>query len=321
MNVQREFLQLGIADTSEPVSDCSRGKTELHARSCGPGLQPFDLACPGRVREVKPHLHPAPHCTVEKLGVVGGCDHDDVTGQFVDLQQQRADDTLDLARLVSVAAFLRYDIELVEEKNAGPHPHRGEQGFYAGRGLSQEAADESLVADTQQWDSELGGDRLGQRGFTAAWWANEQQSMSRLYAVATQQVAAVVFLDKLIDGLADLGWKDEVGDPSFGLLFIEQAVGRLVTTQRSDVRTGTRPSASQRVNELGRQHAVLLVLFLSDQRLSGATERQIITTRTRLYEREEQVCACHASSDLSPGQSSQTLCPPAHIDTSSTAAD
>lgn len=115
---------------------------------------------------------------------------------------------------MSIAAFLRYDIELVEEENAGPHPHRGEQSLHARRGLSQEAADESLVADTQQRDSEFGGDRFGQRGFAAAGWANQQQSMSRLHAVATQQVAAVVFFDQLVDGLADLGRKDEIGDPA-----------------------------------------------------------------------------------------------------------
>ena len=51
--------------------------------------------------------------------MVGCCHNDDVAGKPVDLEQERADDPLDLTGLVSVATFLGDCVELVEEQHAG----------------------------------------------------------------------------------------------------------------------------------------------------------------------------------------------------------
>lgn len=108
----------------------------------------------------------------------------------------------------------------------------------------QEAADKPLVPHAQQGNRKLGGDRLRQRGLTAARWAYKQQSMTWFDSVAAQQIATVVLFDELADGLAHLSRKHQVGHPSFRLLLVEQAVGCLVATHRGDVRAAARPAAS-----------------------------------------------------------------------------
>ena len=50
--------------------------------------------------------------------MVRGCCNDGVAWQVVDLHQQRCDDTLNLARLMNVAALLADGVELIEKQYA-----------------------------------------------------------------------------------------------------------------------------------------------------------------------------------------------------------
>ena len=71
---------------------------------------------------MQPKLKATPDRSVEQFGVVRCRDDDDMTGQIVDLQQERADNSFDLSCLVRVAALLADHVELIEEKHASPRP-------------------------------------------------------------------------------------------------------------------------------------------------------------------------------------------------------
>jgi hypothetical protein len=94
----------------------------------------------------------------------------------------------------------------------------------------------------------------------------------RFEAEGPQQINAVVFLDDLGDSVSDLFWQNE----------IVEAASRLELEYERDVaRFGRWTDASwapllESIRQLGREYAMLLRLFLSDDRFRGAPEPDLV---------------------------------------------
>jgi hypothetical protein len=87
--------------------------------------------------------------------VVRRCAHDDVTRKTIHLKQEAADDTLDLARLVRVSAFLRDGVELIQEEHAMPPTDVLEDGLKPCACLTQVTGNDLLVPKHEKRQSEL----------------------------------------------------------------------------------------------------------------------------------------------------------------------
>ena len=85
-----------------------------------------------------------------------GCRYDDnMTGKRVNLQKQRAYHPLDLAGLVRISAFLSERIELIEEKYALVSSNEVEKFLKTAAGLTEKAADDSLIPNNEQGREKL----------------------------------------------------------------------------------------------------------------------------------------------------------------------
>src|SRR4051812_42039487 len=73
-----------------------------------------------RFRECKPNLETTPCGTIEKFGMVGRRDRENMCRQTVDLKKERANNAFHFAVVVNIAAFLTHRVELVEEQNGMP---------------------------------------------------------------------------------------------------------------------------------------------------------------------------------------------------------
>ena len=113
------------------------------------------------------------------------------------------DDSLDLARLVLVAALLGNRIELVKEQHTPARPRELEHLGQPCAGLTQETADDCLVANPHDRQIQRLGDGLRQTRLAIARWSGEQDAMAWLKAVSTQQLDALLLLDQLATGNAN----------------------------------------------------------------------------------------------------------------------
>jgi len=131
LDVECELFQFGEADALQSLCDGLGCEPEVDTGSLGPRIKKFDLRGACGLREFDSQLHSTPHCTVEKLGMIGRRDDDDIARKLVDLEKQRADYSLDLTCLVRVTALLGYRIELVEEEHARAYADGGEERLKA----------------------------------------------------------------------------------------------------------------------------------------------------------------------------------------------
>ena len=83
--------------------------------------------------------------------MIGGGDHDHITGQGIDLQQQGADDALNFSGFVNVATLLTESVELIKEEDAWMRPDEIEEASKARAGLAQIASNDCFVSDGEEW--------------------------------------------------------------------------------------------------------------------------------------------------------------------------
>jgi len=89
LDVECELFQFGEANALQSFCDGFGRQPEVDAGSLGPRIKKFDLRGACGLREFDSQLHSTPHCAVEKLGMIGCCDDDDIARKFVDLEKQR----------------------------------------------------------------------------------------------------------------------------------------------------------------------------------------------------------------------------------------
>jgi hypothetical protein len=133
--------RLGVADLTKFSSDFGHREPRCCRPTCNQSTQKqlYLLTIWGREGETQ--LETSPDCAVQKFRMVGRGDDDDVARHLVELHQQKRNNPLDLARLMSVAAFFPDGIEFIEEQDAGLRSNVVEQLSKPSVSLTQETAD------------------------------------------------------------------------------------------------------------------------------------------------------------------------------------
>lgn len=168
------------------------GSNLLGGHSCGlrPGMEEtvdkYRDRVGGRRRHVDPQLEPAPDGPIEKLGMVGGSDHNNVTRKLIELHKEERHDALDFAGFVDVPAFLADGIELVEEEYARHSAGIFEEPCEARIGLAEIGSDQRIIPHSQEGDGDCLGDRFGKRCFPVSGWSRQQDAVPRLHALGAQ---------------------------------------------------------------------------------------------------------------------------------------
>lgn len=127
-----------------------------------------------------------------------GRSHDDyIAWKQVELHQQEGDDTLDLASLMDIAAFLANGIELIEKQHARHVSDIFEKSREARVGLAKVCAYQSIVAYSEKRNGDRLGDAFRERGLSVTRWPRQQYAMPRLHSLRPQKIGAVLFLDEL----------------------------------------------------------------------------------------------------------------------------
>ena len=78
--------------------------------------------------------------------MIGGCDYDYLAREVIDLQQQRADYSLDFPRFVSVTTLLPNNVKFVEKKHTSARTHLFEQPGETNGRLSKVAGNHRFIA-------------------------------------------------------------------------------------------------------------------------------------------------------------------------------
>jgi len=101
-----------------------------------------------------------------------------------------------------------------------------------------------------------------------------------------------MFFDDLGDGVSNLFWQNEMVEAPARLeLEYERAATRLGRWTDAP-----RALLLESIRQLGRKYAVLLRLFLSDDRFRGASEADLVAGGSGSDQRDEKIRACHRSS-------------------------
>src|ERR1017187_5744066 len=199
-----------VADGPEAPRDRRRRRTGGFAKMLHEDCNVCCKLLVGGQRQVKPYLKTAPGGAVEQLGVVGGGYDNCVAGQFVNLHEQRRDDTLDFAGFMNVSPFLSYRIELIEEKDARRSASVVEYSLQARSSFTQIASDHHLLANYILVDVASVIDGFSQRCLSSAGWADEENPNAWLKAMCPQDVGAALLFNQLVDSLPRRFRQDQV---------------------------------------------------------------------------------------------------------------
>lgn len=77
--------------------------------------------------------------------MIRGDDDDHVARESIDLEEERANNTFDLTRLVLVTSFFPDNVKLVEEQNGSVRPYMVEETCEADRGFAKVTRDYCLI--------------------------------------------------------------------------------------------------------------------------------------------------------------------------------
>ena len=115
LHVESELLQFREAHALQTLRQGGGLVSQALPKPFLESTEPLLRLREGGYWKVESQLKPPPNRSVEQFGMIGRGDDDDMARQLVDLQEERADDPLDLPCFVNVAAFLADRVELVEE--------------------------------------------------------------------------------------------------------------------------------------------------------------------------------------------------------------
>jgi hypothetical protein len=191
-NVETELFQVGETCPLEFAGEFVERHAQWFLELMLPTPQKLRPRLSIGLRHRELQLETSPDSPIEEFWMVG-CRHDnDVTGEPVDLEKERTDNALHFTRFMDVPALLGYGIELVEEQDTLAGANVLEQPLNAPRGFSQEAADQTLVADDEEGEHQQMGQRLSQGSLAVSGRPGEQDAMARLDAMRLQEVPAVL---------------------------------------------------------------------------------------------------------------------------------
>src|SRR5690606_5894265 len=108
-----------------------------------------------------------------------------------------ADDALDFAGLVRVAALFANRVELIEEQDAWRGSRELENAPQPRSSLAKVTADDGFIPDDEERHGKAFGDCLGQRCLAIPRRADEQQPVSWLQRVRAQEASSLVFIGDL----------------------------------------------------------------------------------------------------------------------------
>jgi hypothetical protein len=103
--------------------------------------------------------------------------------------------------------------------------------------------------------------------------------VSRLKAVASEQVATVVLFDQLTNCPPDVAGEYEICQSPLRSVLVEEARRSLISRDRRNV--GDWAPGRQRIRELRSQYSVPFAFLLRNKSLSGAPESEFVAGRTR----------------------------------------
>lgn len=111
---------------------------------------------------------------------------------------------------MDVSAFFTEGVELVEKQDARSGANVVEEPPEAGVGLAEVATHKHIVANEEQGQSQVLGNRFGERGLAVAGRAREQQPMPRFQPVRPENIGAPVLLAELPSSFSDRQGKPEI---------------------------------------------------------------------------------------------------------------
>src|ERR1041385_858409 len=221
-------------------------------------------------------------------------DHNqDVAREVVNLQEQRAHDSLDLTRVVSVAALLGDCIELVEEEQASSCLNEIEQSTEVSRGLSQETPNQRLVANHKEWREELPSQSSSEGRLSIPRRTCQQQPVSGLKIMGPEEIPPVLLLHNLQAGSKSRSRDDQFGQTEFCLNLGKRS---LATGLREPLPIRRhRPIIGTRLFQPVSQDVVLSCALLRDECIQGPFEPLVISTAGSFHQINEQVRSGHSS--------------------------
>jgi hypothetical protein len=129
-------------------------------------------------------LESPPHRAIKKLSMIGSRHYDDVARKLIELHEQERDNPLYLTSFVRIAPFLSDRVELVKEENARASANVVKKRSQPRIRLSKEAADQSVIANYVQGQSQSFSHCLSERSLAVARGPREQDPMPRLVTVS-----------------------------------------------------------------------------------------------------------------------------------------
>jgi hypothetical protein len=133
-------------------------------------------------------LKTTPNCTIEKLGVVCGCNYDHVTWKLIYLHKEEGNNTLDLTGLVRISALLADRIKLIKEKHAGGCTDVVEKSTKASIGLPQITSYQHIVSDHEKRQRQRLSDGLRKRCFPITRWTGKEHSVPGLQPMGSKNI-------------------------------------------------------------------------------------------------------------------------------------
>jgi hypothetical protein len=218
---------------------------------------------------------------------------DHVRRESVDVQEERAHDSLDFSGLVFVAAFFADRIELVEEYDAATRPDIFHQTSQADGGFAQIAPDNSVISDHEQRQRELACNGFSERGLSVPRGPSEQDPVSWLETVRAQKVRAVLFLHELVHGSGGRVRQDDVSQDSLRSAFVERTDGRVSARAAVPRRTG-----AQVLSKSIGDHMVLAFALFRDHGLNRATEANLVPLGASAHEVQQEVGPGHSARSM-----------------------
>lgn len=139
-----------------------------------------------------------------------------VARQLIELHKQERYDPLDLTRLVRVPALFADRVEFIKKQHARLGADIVEEFAEPGIGFAEIAADQCVVADHEERQTQRFGHPFRVRSLPVPWRARKKHTVTRLVAVGTQDVSPDMFLDQLTSVLADRQRKQQVVEVNAG---------------------------------------------------------------------------------------------------------
>jgi len=196
--------------------------------------------------------------------------------QSVDLEQQRADDPLDLARLVDITSFLADHVELIEEKNAALGTNLLKKARKSDGSLAKVAGDYGLIPNDQQWPGELASECFGQGRLPVARRPGEENSVTWFQVVCPQKVRTVLLFDHLSARSSNGFRKDQMLEATSRLDIVVELPEAVALQSHGRLRAG-RAVGLQMAGQTVGQHVVLFGSLLRDQGLERLPEEHLVT--------------------------------------------